>query len=215
MLARKVRPVPSLARTIAVLFAALLPLTACTDKKAPDTTAPPGFTVVKDASAGFAVAVPGDWVQIPMLQDIDAFDKKAHELQGQNPNLGPAVIQARQLAQSGGRLMAVSPDGTSIINLTVDKTGSKEKTLAQLGTAVSKSLTDTGATDLSQEQAATGAGPALRLTFKYPIPGGGDTPTIANEVQYYVLKGNRSFVLTFINPPSDLPSTVAGTFKLR
>jgi hypothetical protein len=209
MLARKVRPVPSLA----VLLAAVLPLTGCSDKKAPETTAPPGFTVVKDASAGFAVAVPADWTQIPLLRDIDAFDKKAHELQGANPNLGPAVIQARQLAQSGGRLMAVSADGKSIVNLTVDKT--KEKTLAQIGAAVSKSLTDNGATDLTQAPATTGAGPALRLTFKYPIPGTGDNPTIADEVQYYALKGGRSFVLTFINPPADLPDAVAATFKLR
>jgi len=209
MLARKVRPVPSLV----VLCAALLPLTACSDKKAPDTTAPAGFTVVKDAGAGFAVAVPADWVQIPMLTNIDQFDKKARELQSQHPAIGPAVIQARQLAQSGGKLMAVKADGTSIINLTADKT--KEKTLAQVGTAVSKSLIDNGATELNQEQSTTGAGPALRLSFKYPIPGDADKPTIANEVQYYVLKGGRSYVLTFINPPADLPTTVAGTFKLR
>lgn len=213
MLARKVRPVPSLACTVAVVFAALLPLTACSDKKAPETTAPPGFTVVSDAGAGFAVAIPADWIQIPLLQDIDAFDKRAHELQVKNVNLGPAIIQARQLAQSGGKLMAVSSDGTAIINLTVDQT--KEKTLTQIGTSVSKSLIDNGATDLAQAPATTGAGAALRLTFKYPIPGGSDTPTIASEVQYYVLKSGRSFVLTFINPPVDLPAAVAATFKLR
>ena len=209
MLARKVRPVPSLA----VLFAALLPLTACSDKKAPDTTAPAGFTVVKDNGAGFAVAIPADWIQIPLLSNIDAFDKKARELQSKNPTIGPAVIQARQLAQSGGKLMAVTADGKSIVNLTADKT--KEKTLAQVGTAVSKSLIDNGASELNQEQSTTGAGPALRLTFKYPIPGDSDKPIIANEVQYYVLKGGRSYVLTFINPPADLPAAVATTFKLR
>ncbi len=209
MLARKVRAAPS----AAVLLAALLPLTACSEKKAPDTTAPAGYAVVKDAGAGFAVAVPADWVQIPLLTNIDAFDKKARELQSKNPGIGPAVIQARQLSQSGGKLMAVTADGKSIINLTADKT--KEKTLAQVGTAVSKSLIDNGATDLAQEQATTGAGPALRLTFKYPIPGDSDKPTIASEVQFYVLKGGRSFVLTFINPPADVPATVASTFKLR
>lgn len=209
MLARKVRPVPSLV----LAFAALLPLTACSEKKAPETTAPPGFTVVQDAGAGFAIAIPADWVQIPLTQDIDRFDKRARELQGQHPAIGPAILQARQLAQSGGKLMAVTPDGKSIVNLTADKT--KEKTLAQVGTAVSKSLIDNGATELNQEPSTTGAGPALRLTFKYPIPGGSDTPTIANEVQYYVLKGGRSFVLTFINPPSDLPAAVAATLKIR
>ena len=209
MLARKVRPVPSLA----VLLVALLPLTACSDKKTPETTAPPGFTVVKAAGPGFAVAIPADWVQIPLLTNIDAFDKSARDLQFKYAGLGPAIIQARQLSQSGGELMAVTTDGKSIINLTVDKT--KEKTLAQVGTAVSKSLIDNGATDLTQEQATTGAGAALRLTFKYPIPGDSNTPTIASEVQYYVLKGGRSFVLTFINPPADLPAAVAATFKLR
>ncbi len=209
MLARKVRPVPSLV----VAFAALLTLTGCSDKKAPDTTAPPGFTVAKDDGAGFAMAVPADWVQIPLLQDIDAFDRQARELQGQNRNLGPAILQARQLAQSGGKLMAVSADGKSIINLTVDK--SDEKNLTEVATAVRKSLEDNGATELSEAQATTGAGAALRLTFRYPIAGGSDTPTIADEVQYYVLKGGKSYVLTFINPPQGHPEAVAGSLKIR
>ena len=209
MLARKVRPVPSL---VAVL-AALLSLTGCSDKKAPETTAPAGFSVVKNDSAGFAVAIPSDWLQIVLTQDLDKFDKLAHAQQATNPNLGPAVLQARQLAQSGGKLMAVSPDGKSIVNLTVDK--AHEKTLEAVGTAVKKGLEDNGATNLANAPASTGAGPALRLTFKYPISGGSDTPTIADEVQYYVLKGGKTYVMTFINPASGLTDAVAGSFKLR
>ena len=209
MLARKVRPVPSLVAALA----ALLALTACSDKKAPDTTAPAGYSVVKDDGAGFAVAVPSDWIQIPLLDSIDEFDKRAQQLQAQNRAIGPAVILARQLSQSGGELLAVSADGKSLVNLTVDKT--KEKTLDQIGATVSKSLAANGATDIAQAPATTGAGPAVRLTFKYPFPETAENPQLANEVQYIVLKGGRSYVLTFINPPNEVPEAVAGSFKLR
>jgi hypothetical protein len=122
-------------------------------------------------------------------------------------------VQARQLLQSGGKLVAVSPDGEARINLTVDE--ADEKTLAEVGRVTSQSLTDSGATNLTQEQTTSGAGPALKLTFQYPIEGQGGMTVQAQEIQYYVLHKGKSYVLTVINGPGELASTVAGSLRLR
>jgi hypothetical protein len=209
------RAAPPLRLPVALAVAVLVLLSgaACRDKSAPETTAPPGFVAVRDSKSGFAVAVPSDWTQIPLPQDIEIFDRRAQELSLSNPNLGPAIIQARQLLQYGGKVMAVSPDGNSIVNVTGDK--AKEKSLTEIGRSTAKSLEENGATELVQEQASTGAGPALKFRFKYPLAGKGDTITMADEVQYYLLEGGRSWVITVINGSNDLADAVAQSFRLR
>jgi hypothetical protein len=186
--------------------------TGC-NKKAPDTTVPAGFVAVRDADDGFAIGVPADWVRIPLPQDLDKFDKNAIGITNQHPRLAPAIVQARQLLQYGGKLMAVSDDGNSIVNLTTDKT--KEKTLAEVAKNTVPTLETNGATEMAQEQTNLPVGPALKLTFKYPIQGQNDQTVTAQEVQYYVLHRGKSLVLTIINGPGDLPATVAGTLRLR
>jgi hypothetical protein len=186
--------------------------TGC-NKKAPDTTVPARFVAVRDADDGFAIGVPADWVRIPLPQDLDKFDKNAIGITNQHPRLAPAIVQARQLLQYGGKLMAVSDDGNSIVNLTTDKT--KEKTLAEVAKNTVPTLETNGATEMAQEQTNLPVGPALKLTFKYPIQGQNDQTVTAQEVQYYVLHRGKSLVLTIINGPGDLPATVAGTLRLR
>lgn len=192
---------------------AAVALVGCSKKTAPQTTAPAGFVAVRNASAGFAVAVPADWIQIPLPQDLDQFDKDSRALTANNNNLGPAIIQARQLLQYGGKLMAVSKDGASVVNLTVDKT--KEKSLAEIASHTIPELEQNGATNVVQSTTTTGAGPSLKLTFKYPIQGQGDTTVMADEVQYLVLHNKRSFVLTVINGQPDLQDAVAASFRVR
>jgi hypothetical protein len=194
------------------LVVATLTLAGCS-KEAPETTVPAGFVAVRDASTGFAVGIPSDWTRIPLPQDLDRFDRTAITLTDRNPRLAPAIIQARQLLQFGGKLMAVSPDGGSIINITSDET--KEKTLAEVARNTVPSLEMNGATQVAQEETSIPAGRALRLTFKYPLEGQNHEQVIADEVQYYVLKGGKSFVLTIINGQGDLPATVARTLRLR
>lgn len=215
MLARRKAPFRSTtARALAIAFIALLALTgtSCSKKTAPEITVPAGFTAVRDAKAGFAIGVPADWVLIPLPQDLDVFDKNARDLTANNDNLNDAVIQARQLLQFGGKMMAVTKDGASIVNLTVDKT--KEKSLEQIATDTVPKLQENGATDVNQTQTTIGGVPALKLTFKYPLPKGDSTVT-ANEAQYYVLHAKKSWVVTVINGASDLGDTIAGTLKLR
>jgi hypothetical protein len=194
------------------LIVATLTLAGCS-KKAPETTVPAGYVAVRDAGTGFALGIPADWVQIPLPQDLERFDRTAITLTDRNPRLAPAIVQARQLLQFGGKLMAVSPDGGSVINVSSDKT--KEKSLSEVAANTVPSLEMNGATEVAQEQTTIPAGPALRLTFKYPIEGQNHERVVADEVQYYVLKGGKSFVLTIINGQGDLPATVAGTLRLR
>lgn len=215
MLARTEAPPrgPLRSPLVGITLLVLLTAVSCSKKTAPETTAPSGFVVVRNAGAGFAVAVPRGWQQVPLPGDLDEFDKKAGELTGRNPKLGPAVVQARQLLQQGGKLMAVSPDGTSIMNLTVDK--ADEKTLAEIGRVTTAALQEGGATNIAQEQTTSGAGPALKLTFRYPIEGPGGTMVEADEIQYFVLHEGKSFVITLINSPPDVAAAIAGSLRLR
>lgn len=198
---------------VALSMTMVLGLSGCRDKSAPETTAPSGFVVVRDAGAGFALAVPADWQQVPLPVDLDKFDRKASALATRNPRIAPAIVQARQLLQSGGRLMAVSPDGASIINLTVDR--ADEKTLAEVGRVTTAKLQEAGATDVAQEPATTGAGRALKLTFKLLVEGQGGASVQANETQYFVLHNGKSFVITIQNGTPDIATAVANSFRLR
>ena len=198
---------------VALSLAAVLALPACRDKAAPQTTAPAGFVVVRDASAGFALAVPADWQQVPLPSDLDEFDRKASELTGRNPRIAPAIVQARQLLQSGGRVMAVSPDGASVLNLTVDR--ADEKNLDEVARLITPKLEEAGATDVAHGQTTTGAGRALKLTFKLPVEGQGGQTVVANETQFIVLKGGKSFVITLQNGTPTIADTVAASLRLR
>jgi hypothetical protein len=203
---------PRRIRLVGIALIAVLTATACA-KKAPDTTVPAGFATIRSAGAGFAMGVPSDWVQIPLPQDLEKFDKNAADITNRNPRLAPAIVRARQVLQFGGKMMAVSPDGGSVVNLTIDKT--KEKTLDEVAKNSVPSLEQNGATDLRQERATLPAGAALRLTFRYPIEGQNREMVVADEVQYYILHKGKSIVLTIINGQGELPNTVAGTLRLR
>lgn len=198
---------------VALSLTVALGLPACRDKAAPQTTAPAGFVVVRDASAGFALAVPADWQQVPLPSDLDEFDRKASELSGRNPRLAPAIVQARQLLQSGGRVMAISPDGASVLNLTVDR--ADEKSLAEVARVTTPKLQEAGATDVAHTETTTGAGRALKLTFKLPVEGQGGETVVANETQYIVLKGGKSFVITLQNGTPEIADTVAASLRVR
>jgi hypothetical protein len=199
---------------VGIAFVALMvSLAACGDEEAPNTVAPSGFVVVRDASAGFAIAVPADWQQVSLKGNLDRFDREAFELTGRNPNLGPAIVQARQLLQFGGKLMAVSQDGRSLVNLTVDK--ADEDTLDEVAQVTSAKLTEAGATNMAQERTTTGAGPALKLTFRLRIEAPGGTEMDAEETQFVVLRDGKSYVITVQNGTPDITSAVASSFRLR
>ncbi|MFP5319763.1 MAG: hypothetical protein ACLGI2_15895 [Acidimicrobiia bacterium] len=214
MSARTAAPTRARLRAHLAAAAALaVVLAGCSDKSAPDTTAPAGYKVVRNASTGFALAVPADWIEIHLTQDLDEFDERARAQTQRNDALTPAINSARQIAQSGGKFMAVSPDGNARVNLTVDE--AQEETLDELAAAIVPVLQESGATEVRQDRATTGAGDALRLSFKFPLPGRGQETVVADEVQYYVIHDDKTFVLTVINGPPDLSESVAGSLRLR
>jgi hypothetical protein len=198
---------------LAAVIVPLVLLVGCgSDPKAPNTTAPAGFTVFKEDKAGFAIAIPGDWVEVPLSTDLGKFNKDANALRLQNPKLGSAIVLARIVAQAGGKLFAVDRDGVSSLNLTVDK--ANEKTLDEVLAVTQPALEKNGATELSNEGLNLPAGPAIRLRFKLPVQTDDGTVT-RNEVQYYLLKDNRTYILTVVSDDSALAATVADTLRIR
>ncbi len=199
---------------LAAVIVPIVLLAGCgSDPKAPDTNAPAGFTVAKDDSAGFAVAIPADWQKIPLSEDLTEFNEGANKLRLENPNLGTAIILARSIAQTGGRLFAVDREGTSIVNLSVGK--AKEKTLDEIMIATKPALTErAGATEMTDEGVNLPAGPATRLRFKLPLESDGKT-VILDEVQYYLLKDGKAYILTVVSADSALAATVAETLRIR
>ena len=190
-----------------------LALVACGgDKAAPTTTAPEGFTVMSDAKEGFAVAVPSDWVRIPLKPNPADFDTDANELRRQNPKLASILYQARVLGQSGGKFMAVAPDGVANVNLTADKP--KEKTVDEIVTNSIEGLKSFEASNFAQEQATLSGKPAVRLSFRLPVDtDAGRIPT--DEIQHYLLEDEKAYILTVAAAAPPVASAIAGSLKLR
>ena len=182
------------------------------DEKAPETTAPAGFTVMSDDKEGFAVAVPSDWTQIPLSNNPADFDQDANRLRLANPKLASILNQARVLGQSGGKFMAVTPDGTGSVNLTSDKP--KEKTLEEIVRNSITGLEGVGATDIKQQPSTLNGKPAARLTFRVPVEtDAGTVPT--DEIQHYLLEDGKAFILTVAATPADVADAIAASLRLR
>ncbi len=198
---------------LAAVIVPLVLLAGCgSDPKAPDTTAPAGFTVFKDDKAGFAVAIPSNWRRVPLSEDLSEFNRTANRLRGENSNLATAMVLARVVAQAGGRLFAVDNEGTASVNLTVDK--AKEKTLDEIMGTTKPALATAGATEIADESVALPAGPAKRLRFKLPLTTD-DGTVVVDEVQYYVLKDGKAYILTVVSADPALALTLAETLRIR
>jgi hypothetical protein len=204
--------IPGAAAAVALL-ALMVSLVACSDDPvAPATTAPAGYTVMSDAKEGFALAVPADWTRIPLSQNPDTFNKDANALRLANPKLASILNQARVLGQSGGKFMAVNPEGKASVNLTVDKP--KEKTLQAVVDASIGGLNRAGATRIAQEAATVDGRPAIKLNFVLPVVT--DDGTIqTDEVQHYILDGSKAYILSMLATPPEVASTMVSTLRIR
>ena len=191
----------------------LVSLVACSDDPAaPTTTAPDGFTVTSDAKEGFALAVPSNWTVIPLSNSPDVFNKNANALRLANPKLASILNQARILGQSGGKFMAVTPDGTGSVNLTVDK--AKEKSLEEVVRASVTGLTEFGATNINQAPATVDGKPAVKVTFRLPVQT--DAGTVqTDETQHYLLQDKKAYILSILATPPDVVSAVVSSFRIR
>jgi len=190
-----------------------LSLAACGDEEAPQTTAPDGFIVVRDADDGFAIAVPASWTQVPMGVEPEEFDRNANRLRGENPKLASALFQARVVSGGGGKVLAIDPEGRASMNLTVDK--AEEKSLAEIVEKSSARLREFGATDLTATPVTLDGEPATKLTFRQPLETD-DGTVVVNETQYYQLRDDkRAFILTVIDTDDALATLIADSLRIR
>lgn len=198
------------------LAAAVVPLVLASgcgsDPKAPDTTAPPGFEVVKNDGAGFAIAVPAGWQLIPLTDDLDEFNRASNAIRLENPRLANAIVLARIVSQRGGELFAVDPAGRQSVNLTVDD--AEENTLDEILAEIRPALTEEGAIDLADERVNLAAGPALRLRYRLPIRTD-EGEIVFDEVQYFLLKEGKAYILTVIGAEAGVAATIAETLRVR
>lgn len=195
-------------------IAIILTMSACgDDPKAPDITAPSGFTTVRDAKTGFAIAVPSDWTQIPLNEDLDVFNTDSNRLRISNPKLASAIVAARELQQNGsGRLVAVRSDGLAKINVTFDK--AKEKTIDEISKVSIKGLLAVGATDMNATRLTISDRRAVRLSFHLAVKM--DDGTVTQEENLYIVQRNRdAFFVTIIGVDAALADTVATSMKIR
>jgi hypothetical protein len=200
------------ASALAVVVMALAFVACSEDKKAPTTTAPSGFTVMSDAKEGFALAVPADWTRIPLNNNPNEFNKTANTLRLANPKLASILNQARLLGQSGGKFMAVDKEGASSVNLTVDKP--KEKNLDEIVRNSIAGLTNVQATNIKQEAATLDGKPSVKLTFRLPVET--DNGVVqTDEVQHYLLKDKKAYILSVLATPPNVADTMASTLRLR
>ena len=182
------------------------------DDPAPTTTAPEGYTVMSDAKEGFALAVPSNWTRIPLSTDPDQFNKDANALRLANPKLASILNQARVLGQSGGKFMAVDPEGTRSINLTVDKP--QEKTLEEIVRNSITGLTNVSATNIKEEPGTLDGKRAAKLTFRIPLETDAGIVN-TDETQFYLLDDKKAYILSFLSTPADVSSAVVSSFRLR
>jgi hypothetical protein len=201
------------AAAVAIALVLALATAACSDDKpAPTTTAPEGYTVMSDAKEGFALAVPSNWTRIPLSNDPDRFNTDANALRLANPKLASILNQARILGQAGGKFMAVDPEGTRSINLTVDDPD--EKTLEEIVRNSVTGLTNVAATNIKEEPGTLDGKRAAKLTFRIPLEtDAGIVDT--DETQYYLFEDGKAYILSMLSTPPDVASNVVTSFRLR
>ena len=202
--------------TLGVLLLAVSVLTGCgsgdDEKVAPPLTPPPDFTVVSDAQAGFSMAVPSDWKQVP-LDNLAVFDAEAEKVQAQNPDTRAAIDTARTLVGRGGEVFALDPadNGATNVNLIVVDAGNDDS-LEQVAKDATALLSRGGAENITQEPAVLAEGPAVKLSFTQTLATSTATRSVA-ETQYYVLRHEMSYVLTLVGSGPDL-DTIAQSLRI-
>jgi len=208
--------VPGLPRfRMAVLSVAAVLVTlagACSSShKAPTISPPQGFRVVSDDDSQFAIAVPSDWELLPL--NPKTFNHVAGDIRARNPKLASSLQQARSLADQGGaKLLAIQSDASSSVNLIVAAKRKGETFQSIPGQAMNQ-LREAGATDLARETVTLAREPAVRVTFKLPVATDNGN-VITDEVQYYLLRGRKAFILTLAGPNPKL-ATVADSLRFN
>ncbi len=180
------------ARTVALLLLALLVVVgavACSDsetKESTEGTVPADYVPFEDVEDGVALAIPKDW-EVPRNPEI--LQQRADAVRGQNPRLADIMLAAKTLVTKA-KVFAVHPQGSSSMNLLVEKAGNTA--LDDIPGPAAAELRRRGVTIQSQERTTLGGVQAIRLSARLPLT---DT-TVLDQVQYYAVTRGKVFILT-------------------
>jgi hypothetical protein len=211
-----VRARRALTLTILVVLAATA-LAACSSKKKAeprrplDTTPPAGYVVLSDASAGYAVAIPTSWKQLPT--DVARFDSEADTLRAasQTPaRLATGLTQLKSVVRSGAAVVAIDPDTGATANLIVLDAGGQNPT--QIATGSANQLRQNGATGVTRQAITVDGVAAVRQRFRTPFPGDAG-PVDLDETQVYAVRRGQAFILTLAGASPALDG-IAASLKL-
>jgi hypothetical protein len=188
-------------RAVGLALAVVLGLVGCgsdsddkssddSTEEAPQTarTVPAGYIDVKDAETGLSLAVPEDWQQVPL--NAETLRQQADAVRQTNPKLAETLDSAQGLIGGGGKVFAIHPDGKSNVNLIV--TNAEGAKLDDVPGPAVRELRNRGATIESQERTTLGGEDAVKVTMKFPV----SAEESVDEVQYYVIKRERAYILT-------------------
>jgi hypothetical protein len=178
-----------------LLGAVLIVLAGCSGSGSPRPAAgpasvPDGYTQVRDPESGFSLAIPPEWRRVAL--DAATLQQEADAARTANPGLADTLSAAKDLVGNGGRLLALSPDGSANVNVIVTAAG--DATLDDIpGPAVDR-LRQRGAVLRSEERTTVAGVPCVKLVLTLPpTPDGTAT---SDKTQYYALAGGRAYVLT-------------------
>lgn len=161
---------------------------------------PDGYRVVAVAEAGFSLAVPREWKNLP----LDAVDLK--EFIESNPEFGLDPNKPPQTS-----FQAYSPDQSGT-NVNVLKTTAGGASLSDLESGLAEVLvSQLKATEVTVTSTEIAAGKAIRTSFRYPVqkPSGGTI--IVRSVQHIVIADDVQYVLTVSLFGSGVSTAVADT----
>ncbi|HEV3400438.1 MAG TPA: hypothetical protein VG078_01350 [Acidimicrobiales bacterium] len=176
--------------------------------RALDSPSLPGFTVVSDANAGFAVSVPESWRQLPL--DVGSFDAAADKVRQESDRVGPALTQLKSVVRNGANAAVVDPATGSTVNLIVLPADSEPDEIA---TQAAIQLRGTGATELQKEEVTVDGVSAVRQRFLLPFPSEAGGVVQLRESQYYVVRRGKAYILTLVGESPDL-DRIATSFQL-
>lgn len=209
-------PIGRLTTMAALASALVVALAGCGSsgdaKAAPPLTPPPGYEVVADAAAGFAIALPEQWVQLPLF-NLKLFEDSAARLSAEDPQLGDVLFTAKTLV-GRARLFALSPadKGAASVNLIAAEAGG-DKSLDVAAKNATDELARLGATGITQEGASLAGGPAIKAMFSLDVRTEKGIRTVATT-QYYMLRNEMSYVLTFTGAGPEI-ETIAQSLRIR
>ena len=183
------------------------------------TTAPPvvavpaDFKTVTDDIAGFSIAVPPSWLAVPIHGDVAGLgDRYAPD----DSALAAAIDNGigalpRQVVLFG--LDADAAGATFGRNLNVISLPRDTATLADLAAQAGQAVEVLGAVDVAVQELTVLAGPAVRVDYRL----GGSSGLNVRGEQYYVLAGERIWIVTFatILPGPDPFDQMMASFRVN